>query len=202
LGAKAESIQSKTDPTTDGSSRLAIEFRLFGLLPLIFFAAHFLHYLKVGGLANMLWLCHVSSLLLAAGLFLNRPVLIRVATFWMITGLFIWICYVVAGGEWILTSLFIHVGGVIVGLVALHIVRADRTAWLYALAWFLLVQQVSRMVAPTELNVNVAHRVYDGMDKYFSAYWQYWLASTMGVAIGLWMLGVTLWKMFPPRVDR
>lgn len=150
----------------------------------------------------MLWLCHVSSLLLAAGLFLNRPVLIRVATFWMITGLFIWICYVVAGGEWILTSLFIHVGGVIVGLVALHIVRADRTAWLYALAWFLLVQQVSRMVAPTELNVNVAHRVYDGMDKYFSAYWQYWLASTMGVAIGLWMLGVTLWKMFPPRVDR
>jgi hypothetical protein len=197
----AGTIQGDARMTTNGSSRPAIEFRLLGLLPLIFFAAHFLHYLKVGGLGDMLWICHVSSLLLAAGILFNRPLFIRVATCWMIIGLIIWALYLFAGGQWILTSLFVHVGGVIVGLLALRKVRTDRVSWLYAIAWFLLVQQVARMVAPPELNVNVAHRVYEGMDKYFSAYWQYWLASTVAVAISLWILGLLLWRIFPPRAD-
>lgn len=198
----AGTIRREAHTTTSGSSRPAIEFRLLGLLPLSFFAAHFLHYLKAGGLGDMLWICHVSSLLLAAGILCNRPVLIRVATFWMIIGLIIWTLYLLAGGQWILTSLLVHVGGVIVGMLALRKVRTDRVSWLYAIAWFLLVQQVARMFAPPELNVNVAHRVYDGMDKYFSAYWQYWLASTVAVAIGLWIISVACRRIFPPRVER
>src|ERR1044071_417230 len=102
----AEAIHSNIDPVTTGSSRPAIGFRLLGLLPVIFFAAHFLHYLKAGGLGDMLWICHVSSLLLAAGLLLNRPLFIRVATLWLIIGLIIWALYLFAGGQWILTSLF------------------------------------------------------------------------------------------------
>jgi len=160
----AEAIHSNIDPATTGSSRPAIGFRVLGLLPVIFFAAHFLHYLKAGGLGDMLWICHVSSLLLAAGLLLNRPLFIRVATLWMIIGLIIWALYLFAGGQWILTSLFVHVGGVIVGLIALYRVRADGRAWRYAMIWFLLVQQVARMFAPPELNVNVAHRVYEGAE--------------------------------------
>ena len=197
----AEAIGSNPDPAATGSSRPAVSFRLLGLLPVIFFAAHFLHYLKAGGLGDMLWICHVSSLLLAAGLLLDLPLLIRVATLWMILGLLIWALYLFAGGQWILTSLFVHVGGATVGLAALSKVRAGRRAWLYGFAWFLLVQQVARMVAPPELNVNVAHQVYAGAEKYFRAYWQYWLASSLAVALSLWLLNLALRRIFPPRVE-
>jgi hypothetical protein len=173
--------------------------RLAGLLPLIFFLIHALYYVRHGGLGHILWMCNISNLLLAAGILLNQPRLVRAAVLWLILGLPLWLYFVVLRGEWLLTSSLAHVGGLAVGLFALAKVRADRWSWLCAcaFAWFLFLQQVCRWVTPAELNVNVAHRIYSGWEQVFSAYWQFWLATAAAVGTGLWVMGTILSKLLP-----
>lgn len=147
----------------------------------------------------MLWMCNIGNLLLALGLLLNQPLLIRVAVFWLIPGLPLWVWFMALRGGWLLTSGFAHIGGLIVGLFALAHVRVDRHAWLYAIVWFLAVQQVCRLITPVELNVNLAHRIFSGWETVFSAYWQFWIASTLAVGFGSRLMGIILLKLFPPR---
>lgn len=181
-----------------GVGDAAAKLRLLGLLPLGFFLAHGLYYWKHVGLGNMLWMCTLANLMLAAGLLIGYAWLIRLAVIWLIPGLPLWLFYLAQDGEWLVTSFFTHVGGLIVGLVVLSVVRFDRRTSMHAFLWYLFLQQISRMVTAPALNVNVAHNVYQGWETVFSAYWQYWLATTALAAIGLWVLGLVLLKLFPP----
>ena len=180
------------------AGRLNIRLRILGFLPLIFWLAHAHHYLQYGGLPHLLWMCNLASILLAMGLFLSWPFLIRLAVIWFIPGLPIWVWFVVMQSGGTLTSFFAHVGGLLVGLFALFKVRADHATWLYALVWYLAVQQVCRMFTPPELNVNLAHEIWSGWERDFAAYWQFWLLTTLLTGIGLRLLGLILLKLFPP----
>lgn len=188
--------------STDGidrrASKLTARFRLLGLVPLLFFILHANYYRKAGGLSHLLWMCNIGNLLLAFGLFFARPVLIRVAVLWLLPGLPIWLWFVVRPGWWILTSFFAHAGGLIVGLIVIQRVRASRWMWLQAFVWFLLVQEVCRLFIPAELNVNGAHRIFPEFEPVFGTYWQFWIVGTLVVAAGLWVIGFTFLKLFPP----
>ncbi len=85
----------------------------------------------------MLWMCNIGNLLLAMGLFLEKPVVVRLAAIWMIPGLFVWFIYVVLAWGVFLTSTLAHVGGLIVAMIALSKYRMDRTAWRWAFGWYL-----------------------------------------------------------------
>src|SRR2546425_1233385 len=113
-------------------------FRLMGVLPLIFFLAQTVHYWRGDGLGNLLWMCNIGNLLLALGLFLGHRELIRAAAIWMIPGLGVWIWYVVKDAGF--SSTLAHVGGIVIGLIALRRVRMDRIAWIYAFTWYLFMQ--------------------------------------------------------------
>jgi hypothetical protein len=63
-----------------------------------------------------------------------------------------------------------------------------KYSWLYALTWFLLLQQVTRLFTPPELNINLAHSIYPGWEGLFSGYWQYWLFIICSSAIFLLIL--------------
>jgi hypothetical protein len=173
-------------------------FRFLGLLPLIFFILHANYYLRVGGIQHMLWMCNIGNLVLAVGLFLACPILIRLAVIWLIPGLPIWLWFVVKPGGWILTSFFAHAGGLIVGLMALNKVRASRWMWLQAFVWYLFMQEICRLFTPPELNVNVAHLIHGGYETMFATYWQFWVFMSLLVLAGLWVIGVALLWMFPP----
>lgn len=181
-----------------GTRNLPAKFRLLGLLPLLFFILHANYYLEAGGVSHLLWMCNIGNLVLAFGLFLARPLLIRVAVIWLLPGLPIWLWFVVRPGWWILTSFFAHAGGLIVGLIAIHRVRVSRWMWLQALVWYLLVQEICRLFTPRELNVNGAHSIFPEFEIAFSAYWQFWIVGTLVVAAGLWIIGFALSKLFPP----
>lgn len=181
-----------------GIGNLPARFRLLGSLPLLFFILHASYYRQAGGLSHLLWMCNIGNLLLAFGLFLARPVLIRVALIWLLPGLPIWLWFVVKPGWWILTSFFAHAGGLTVGLIAIHRVRASRWMWLQALVWYLLVQEICRLFTPRELNVNGGHLIFPEFEIAFSAYWQFWIVGTLVVAVGLWTIGFALLKLFPP----
>src|SRR5207253_4658630 len=88
--------------------------RLLGVLPLIFFLSQTVHYWRVGGAGNLLWMCNVGNLLLAIGLFIRRRELIRAAAIWTMPGLVIWIRYVLWDYEVVLSGILAHVGGIIV----------------------------------------------------------------------------------------
>ena len=196
--SKASQQEPKTSTLIDGSE-LSARFRILGLFPLVFFLLHTLYYLRHGGLSYMLWMCNIGNLVLAAGLFLGRPLLIRVAVFWLLPGLPLWIWYIVLRGEGLFTSALSHIGGLMMGAIAISKVRADRRTWLHAFAWYLLVQQICRLVTPAALNVNIAHRIYSGWEGVFGAYWQFWLVTTLVAGTGLWIIGIILLKLLPPQ---
>jgi len=172
-------------------------FRLVGLLPLFFFLAQAIHYGRVGGAGNLLWMCNVGNVLLAAGLFLNHRELIRAAAIWTIPGLVVWARYVLFEYEFVYSSALAHVGGIIVALIVLRRVRMDRIAWAYAFVWYLFMQVVSRVGTAPVLNVNVAHRIQTGWEQAFTSYWRFWLVMTALVCSCLWAIGIVLSWIWP-----
>jgi hypothetical protein len=176
---------------------LTLRFRLLGFLPVIFFLAQTVHYWRVGGLGNLLWMCNVGNLLLAIGLFCGRTELIRAAAIWTIPGLVIWIRYVVLEYDYVFSSFLAHVGGIVIGLIVLSRVRMDGIAWLYAFTWYLIVQLAARLFTAPELNVNLAFRIQPGWEQTFSSYWKFWIVMSAVVAAGLWVIGKVLGWLWP-----
>jgi hypothetical protein len=180
--------------------KVETRYRLLGLLPLGFFAVQAIHYWRFGGLGHLLWMCNLGNVLLGIGLLLNHRELIRAAAIWTIPGLVLWVVYVLLPSGFYFSTTQAHVGGFIVGMIALHRVRMDRTAWVYALAWWLFTQLAARLLAPAELNVNVAHRVQDGWDKTFTSYWKFWVVLMIATAATLWLIGKALSLIWPVSV--
>ena len=183
-------------------ARTSFRFRLLGFLPLGFFLAQAVHYWPTNELGHMLWMCNIGNLLLAVGLFLNRALLIRVAVIWLVPGLAIWFLYVALAWGLLLSSTLAHVGGIIVGMLALKRVGMDRVAWLYAFGWYLLIQLLSRLITPMELNVNVSHTIDPGWQQTFGAYWKFWLVLTLLTAAVLWIIGTVLHQLWPADPER
>jgi hypothetical protein len=176
--------------------------RLLGLLPLMFFLAQGVHYWRINQLGHMLWMCNIGNLLLALGLLLEKPLVIRLSAIWTIPGLIIWFLYVVLAWGVFLTSTLAHVGGLTVALIALSKVRMDRTAWRWAFGWYLVVQLLSRFVTPRDLNVNLAHTIQPGWERTFESYWLFWLTLTLLTAIVLWLSGLLFWSIWPAGLRR
>jgi hypothetical protein len=179
--------------------KLDERFRLMGLLPLTFFLAQAIHYWRVGGMGNLLWMCNVGNLLLAIGILLSQRELIRAAAIWTIPGLIIWIRYVLFEYDFVISSALAHVGSIIVALIVLRRVRMDRIAWVYAFVWYLFMQMVSGLTTDPRLNVNVARRIQTGWEALFSSYWKFWVVLTVLVGFCLWGFGRALSWIWPAR---
>jgi hypothetical protein len=186
-------------PTLSDDERMSLWFRLAGLLPLAFFLAQAAHYWRINELGHMLWMCNIGNLVLAIGLFLNNPSLIRAAVIWMFPGIAVWLLYVVLAWGMFLSSTMAHVGGLIVGIFAISKVGMDRAGWLYALGWYLFVQFLSRVFTPANLNVNVAHYVEPGWQQAFDSYWKFWLVLTILATIIVWTIGTLLQRIWPAK---
>ena len=158
----------------------------------------------------MLWMCNIGNLLLAIGIFLEEAILIRVAVMWMVPGVVVWLVYVVPTWGMLLTgklgfgqlfgvlsSTLAHIGGISVGLVVLRKVGMDGRAWFYAFIWYFVVQLLSRVLTPADMNVNLSHRIQDGWEQTFSTYWRFWLLLTLLVGLCLWILGFLLKMLWP-----
>jgi hypothetical protein len=179
------------------SEPLETRYRLMGLLPLAFFAVQAIHYWRFGGLGHLLWMCNAGNVLLGFGLLLSHRELIRAAAIWTIPGLVLWIIYVLLPSGFYFSTTLAHLGGFVVGLIALRRVGMDGTAWIYALAWYLFTQLAARLLTPAELNVNVSHRVQDGWGNAFTSYWKFWLVVTIVTGAVLWVLAKALLLIWP-----
>jgi len=186
------------------------QFRLLGLLPLIFFLAQAIHYWQINQLGHMLWMCNIGNLLLALGIFFEQALLIRVAVIWGMPGVVVWCLYVVptwgmlitgeaSGSEFygVLASTLAHVGGLSVGILVLRKVRMNGGAWAYSFLWYFIVQLASRLFTPIAFNVNLSQRVQEGWEGMFTSYWKFWLVLSALVGCCLWLLDLLLKRLWP-----
>ena len=187
------------------------DLRPIGILPLVFFSVQAIHYWQIDQLGHMLWMCNVGNLLLALGLFFEAVRMIRVAVIWIIPGLAVWFLFYIlplwgtllhgsisyAQLFGVLSSTLVHVGGFAVAIVVLRRVGMDARAWVFAFIWYLVVQLCSRLLTPAAMNVNVSHRIQEGWEPVFSVYWKFWLVLTLGIGLGLWVLGLLLKMLWP-----
>lgn len=185
------------------STRLSTGDRLSGLLPLALFAARFVELEAQAKTPNLLWVCHLSNLLIALALFLGYLEVVRVSTLWLLIGAPIWPIEIARTGIMELTSIGTHYVGLAIGLLIVWKFGMGRSSWLHGLLWFLVLQAVTRIVAPPEMNINLAHSVYPGWDRLFPIYWQYWIFTSVCAALGLWLLNRLLLAVFGgDRPDR
>ncbi|HSD47501.1 MAG TPA: hypothetical protein VLB87_12820 [Pyrinomonadaceae bacterium] len=174
--------------------------RLLGLLPLLFYVGQMIHYWRIHQLGHLFWMCNIGNLLMAIGLFWERPLLVRVAMIWTIPGLFVWFIYVVLAWGVFLSSTLAHVGGLAVAFFVVRAYGMDRNSWLYSFAWYLVVQILSRFITAADLNVNLAHAVQPGWEQAFPSYWLFWLTLTIVTAFVLWLSGM-FWRSFWPAAE-
>lgn len=196
--AESASLQSAASPV---GNWLKANFRWLGILPLLFFIARAIQYISVAKTPEqILWSCHVSNLMMAAGIFFSIPWLIRISAFWQILGLPPWVIDMFNSGITPI-SVITHLGGCAVAMAALWVVRSKRGSWLPSLAYFIILQQITKLltVPGPYTNVNVAHFAYGGMKDWFASYWTYWLANTAVTAVVLWLMDWVLAKIFPQR---
>ena len=182
---------------TLATDKVSNKFRLLGLFPLLFFLLQATHYWRINELGHMLWMCNIGNLLMAVGLFLNRPALMRIAIIWTIPGLVVWFIFVVLAWGVFFTSTLAHVGGIVVAMIVLRKIGMDRNAWLFSFGWYLCIQLLSRLITSPSLNVNLSFRMQERWEQTFSAYWQFLLTLNLGTAVILWLVGLLLWKLRP-----
>lgn len=167
-------------------------WRLLGLLPLAFFLTRLGYFIEHGGASQILWMCHISNLMIAIGLLFNRPLWVGISAYWLVLGIPFWVVDVIGFGMEGLTSFATHAGGMAVALLALFRIHPPRRIWHYALAWHLFLQALCRLFTPPELNINVAHAVYRGWEKFFTDYFSYWLLITALAGLALYLLDIAM----------
>jgi hypothetical protein len=183
---------------------LLTQFRLFGLLPLVFFGARLIELSVKGVPLDIFWVCHFANLTLGLGLLFQLLPLIRASVYWLICGFPLWLWWLIQAGTTDLTSYLTHIGGLVIGFIALAKVRVKDNIWLQAFLGFLLLQQFCRWFTPENLNINMSQSlyiegVYVGGEKFFNRYWQYWLGTILAIALCLWLIERTLKKLYLKR---
>ncbi|MEW6129686.1 MAG: hypothetical protein AB1757_21785 [Acidobacteriota bacterium] len=182
-------------------------FQILGLLPFAFFIARLFELKQKGAAQDIFWVCHFSNLTLAIGILFFLPTVIRASLYWLVCGLPLWVWWLIQAGTTDITSAFTHIGGLIIGFIALAKVRVTGNIWLHAFSGFILLQQYCRWFTPEKLNINMSQNlyvegVYVGGEKFFNVYWQYWLGTLLIIAFNLWLIERILMKVFPENQNQ
>ena len=177
----------------------AINFRSLGALPLLFFSISYLDNWRNGDPAGILWICHVSNLLLAVGIFSNIQYLNRIAVMWIIPGFVIWLANGAAMGTLSIIGGISHIGSLLIAFYVLRSIYIGKLVWPHAFTFYLCLQLLSRFLTPQKLNVNLSHAVWPGWEGLFQEYYQYWIFTTVMIILGLWLLNLLLWRLFPDK---
>jgi hypothetical protein len=160
--------------------------RWLSVIPLLLYVANALHDFHQGRLGDSLWICHVSSLFLAMGIYFERAVVVRVAMVCLIPGIAFWMTEMFFTHEIIPTSVLSHFTALGIGLYVLSKVRMRGVLWPIAFLVYLTLQQMCRWITPAALNVNLSHKIYEGWSCGMHHYGEYWLLSTAAAALSFW----------------
>jgi hypothetical protein len=156
---------------------------VFGVVTLLFYAAHVAFHVSRGTSGDLLWACNVAVPMLAIGCLLRAPRLVASAVLWLSYGAPMWILDITTGGDFVPTSILTHFGGLAIGVVVIRRLGWPRHSWLVACGGTALLLGLTRLVGSPERNANLAFRVHDGWERWFASHPVYlammWLASAV-----------------------
>lgn len=167
---------------TAAASEPSAPSRVWGALAVACYLVHACTHLLAGHPEEVLWACHLGSLLVGIGILTGWPLLNAVGFLWLCVGDAMWALDLASGAALMPTSLLTHLGGLSIGLWGLSRFGMPRhSAWL-AILGFAGLQQLCRWVTPAASNVNLAHDVWAGWEEAFPSYLAY---EAMLLAFGL-----------------
>ena len=178
-----------------------ISLKKVGFLPLFFFGLTCFREIHEKTPDNIFWMCHLSFLLLAIGLFFERATLIRVAAGAIIVGIPFFFLDLVVGEEKSLISLVFHLAGLGIAFFSLWRVGVRQGLWMACMLWYFFTQLLSRLFTHPSFNVNVAFQIYSDAALGFKNYWSYWLFVSFLGALMFWCLEKMWMRIFPNRVE-
>jgi hypothetical protein len=143
---------------------------LWGLLALAFYLVHAGTHLRHHQPENIVWSCHVATVLVGFGFVFGSATLNAIGFLWLLIGNAAWLIDLYNGAALIPTSLLPHVGGFILSIVGLKRFGMPRHVWWKAIVGLFLLQQLSRLVTPMAANVNIAFGVWAGWETMFPSY--------------------------------
>ncbi len=157
--------------------------RPLAALAVVFYAGHAAWHIADGKPENLLWACHIGTLLVGLAILVRGPRVNATALVWLVLGLGFWIVDLAMGGELIPTSFLTHVGGTGLAIFVASRVGVPRGTWWRAFLVLCGLQVITRLTTPAVSNVNLVHQVYEGWEGLFSSYPIYWLANAVVVAV-------------------
>ncbi|KYF72427.1 hypothetical protein [Sorangium cellulosum] len=169
---------------SSSSSRL----RVMGGLAAMAFVVHGGNHVRRGSPYDLLWMCNVAPILLAAGCFFAKPDLAAIAALWLAFGTPMWLLDIATGSGIILTSFLPHVLCPVVAVLAVREMGLARRAWLKATAALLALVGLTRALTPPGPNVNLSHRVWAGWEAAFPRYDRYFALVAAAAALTFFVL--------------
>lgn len=144
--------------------------RTLAFSAVMFYAIHAFVHLRRGEPYDLLWGCHLAVLLVAAGLWLRSATLNAVGLLWSCFGLPIWLLYTFTGGEFMPTATLTHVGAFAIGIFGVRLLGFPRGGAWKALAAYVALWGLTRVVTPESANINLAFHVHPGWEQPFGSY--------------------------------
>lgn len=141
-----------------------------GAVALAFFALHTAEVLVTRVPWDTIWMCHMACALIGIGCFARSGMLAGMGLSWVAYGTPLWVLDLATGGTLVPSSLGTHLGGLAVGVVAVSRLGFPSGTWLRALAGLFALVMATRFTTAPEHNVNLAHRVQAGYERFFASY--------------------------------
>jgi hypothetical protein len=178
--------------------------RAAGGAALACYAVHATERLLSGWPEDLLWACHVGTVLIGVGLIgfdrrAGAP-LLMIGLCWLAFGTPLWLLDVCSGGELVKTSMFTHVGGPLIGLYGARHVPVPRGVWWRSSLALLALQGVCRLVTPPATNVNLSFAVATGWEATFPSFPVYAVMLTALGAVSFWLCEALLRRFVCPAV--
>ena len=155
-------------------------------------------HLRRGEPYDLLWGCHIATLLVAAGLWRRNARLNAVGLLWACFGLPIWLLYTFTGGEFMPTALLTHVGGLVIGIYGVRVLGLPRGSAWTASAAYIGLWLLTRAVTPESANINLAFHVHPGWEDRFATYPIYFATLVAGGAFAF-VMGECVFRQIPRR---
>jgi hypothetical protein len=134
--------------------------------------------LPYGLLPEMFWACHVATTILAVGILLAKKELIIFGfSFHLGAGMWGYFFDVVAMKTTTWTSILVHLSPLAIGYIEVRRVGLPRWAPWVSLGFLVSMMIFAYHFTPPALNINLAHRAWEPVERFSSALWATWLVN-------------------------
>ena len=144
--------------------------KILGVLAIACYAVHATWHLAHHRAHDLLWACHLASLLIGFGLLVSSATINAIGVSWLSFGVPLWILDLATGGELLPTSFLTHVVAFAIGIVGARRLGFPRGTWWKATLAFVAVWPITRLLTPRAANVNLAFFVHPGWERVFPFY--------------------------------